>query len=191
MIAFKDILTTQLSIRNGYQIAGMSEFVREKGKFTRAALDAYAKNDGTQPAPLVQINKFEDGVLVLLDGHHRGVGILEGGRDYFAKEEMEIKHYTYSDFDDIVFLRPDESWMGWVTPFDPRVSVRLSDIGDFKKRVYDIYWKQSPQHAIHLIHTRPELYKCTRAELPIPVDSIEQLRDTWALESYTLVDSAN
>ena len=78
--------------------------------------------------------------------------------------------------------------MGWVTPFDPRVSVRLSDIGQFKQRVQDIYWKQSPQHAIHLIHTRPELYKCIRAGLPMPVDRIEQLRDTWALESYTLVD---
>lgn len=191
MIYFKDILTTQLSIRDGYQIAGMSEFVRSGGKFTRAALNEYAKKQNKKPAPLVQINRFEDDLLVLLDGHHRGVGTLEGGREYFADEEIEIKTYTYDDFKDVVFLHKNGSWMGWVTPFDPRISVRLSDIGDFKKRVHDIYHRQSPQHARHLISTRPELYKCTRAELPMPVDSIEQLRDTWALESYTLVDKAS
>ncbi len=191
MISFKDILTTQLSIRDGHQIAGMSDFIRAGGKFTRAALDEYAHKHNTKPAPLVQINRFEDDLLVLLDGHHRGVGTLEGERDFFAKEEIEIKTYTYADFDDIVFLRKDGSWMGWVTPFDPRISVRLSDIGDYKKRVHNIYWRQSPDHARHLIKTNPQLYKCIRAELPMPVDSIEQLRETWALESYTLVDKAS
>lgn len=188
MVRFSDILTTQLSIRHGHQIPGMSEFVRAGGKFTRAALDEYAYKQRVKPSPLVQINRFEDDRLCLLDGHHRGVGILEAGRDFFYEEEIQFQKYTYSDFTDIVFLHPDGTWMGWVTPFDPRKSVRLSNTGQFKDDVYNLYWSQSPQHAKHLILTRPELYKQDRIDLPMPVDNLEQMRELWGLEAYTLLD---
>jgi len=190
MIKFTDILATQLSIRQGQQVPGMADFVRAGGRFTKGALANYAARHEERPSPLVQLNRFEDGLICLLDGHHRGIGIFEGGRDYFADDEYQIKSYTYQDFLDIVFLRPNGEWMGWVTPFDPRKSVRLSDTKSFKERVHKLYYEQSPDHARHLILTMPHLYKCDRDDLPAPVDTIEQLRDTWSMESYTLIDEA-
>ena len=190
MIRFKDILSTQLSIRQGDQIPGMADFVRSGGRFTKGALADYSNRFGRRPSPLVQLNKFEDGMICLLDGHHRGIGILEGGRDYFAKDEYEVNAYTYQDFLDIVFLHKNGDWMGWVTPFDPRKSVRLSDTKVFKEKAKELYYEQSPDHARHYVLIKPHLYRCDRADLPTPVDTIEQLKDTWSMESYSLIDEA-
>lgn len=180
---FEDILTTQHSVRNGWQIPGMAKFVGEGGIFNRKNLDDFAKKSNKKPSPLVQINKFEDGVLALLDGHHRGIGILEGGRDFFYDEEVQITNYTYKDFTDIVFLNTDGSWMGWVTPFDPRETIRFCETKNFKDRVREIYFEQSPQHAIHYILTNKPLYSYQRSELKYELSNISHMRDHWAAES--------
>ena len=185
---FKDILTTQHSVRNGWQIPGMSKFIKAGGYFNRKSLDEFAKKNGNRPSPLVQINEFEDGVKALLDGHHRGIGILEGNRDFFNDDEIEVKHYTYKEFTDIVFLNPDSSWMGWVTPFDPRNSIRFAETKAFKDRVKDIYKTQSPQHAIHYILTNKDGYSYDREKLSYRLDTLFDMRDYWR-EEYKINDS--
>lgn len=162
MIPFKQINVTQASIRNHDQIRGMSIFVQDGGVFDRNALNKYSQKQNKKPSPLVQLNLFEDDSLFLLDGHHRSIGILEGGRTHFEDNEVTILKYTYREFAEIAFLKPSGEWMGWVTPFDPRTHVRLPDIKDFKEKVKDIYYDQSPDHARHLILTRPDLYRQER-----------------------------
>ena len=74
---FSKLLTTQVAVRNNDQITGMADFVRRGGMFNKRALSRYAESTNTRVAPLAQINVFEDGRYVLIDGHHRGIGILE------------------------------------------------------------------------------------------------------------------
>lgn len=182
MLDLKKLITTQISVRNKKQIVGMVKFIRGGGLFDRKSLDEFATKTGKSSAPLIQINEFEDGGLFVLDGHHRSIGIIEGGRNYLHETEYEIIQYTYKEFEDIVFLKEDGDWMGWVTPFDPRTHVRYSDTKKFKDRVREIYYSQSPDHAVHFIKTHPEMYCCLRSSLDNPIDTFEQLTEKWRIE---------
>ena len=189
MIPFRHLMTTQLSVRNHEQVEGMADFIRDGGVFDQKTLDEYARKSRSRcKPPLVQINKFEDDQLFLLDGHHRAIGILEGGREFFRTHEYNLLSYSYKDFTDIVFTWPNGKWMGWTTPFDPREQVRLPDIKNFKDEVKRVYEQRSPDAAVSYIEKNPELYLVQRHDMIRPVDTIEQLRNMWCKELAQIVD---
>jgi hypothetical protein len=170
-----NVLVTQEDARNLTQIPGMIEFVKSGGSFNRATLDAWAAGHGLNPSPLIKISVFEDGQVYLHDGHHRAVSIWCAGREFLQPEEFEVRHWQYSAYTEIAFIdeegyhgRKKGDWMGWVTPFDIATEMRLPDIKEFKDHVKDIYYKQSPQHAIHYILTNSRLYKRPREIFYLP-----------------------
>ena len=181
MIKFNDLIVTQLSVRNIGQIPGMAKFVQDGGVFTKESLKQYAEQHGEHASPLVQINRFEDGGLYILDGHHRGVGILAGGRDRFLPEEYRLLTHTYQDLLDIVFLRPDGSWLGWITPFDPRTHVRLPDVKLFKDQVSEIYQHYGAEKAIEFIRANPDLYSISRTSCSIRRQKLDALLANWTM----------
>lgn len=177
MINLGLVIPTQLSVRHLKQILPMKKFVDGGGFFTRSELDNHAKLTNSRPSPLIQINQFEDGSLSLLDGHHRAVGIFEGGRNYFHSDEYKITNYTYQDFIDIVFTNADGSWMGWVTPFDPRERVRLPDNKAFKEQVTSLFFKDGELAAKDFIINHINDYSCLRTSIENPLTSVVHLRN--------------
>ena len=139
MLELEALQVTQDLIRDHEQIDPMVEHVRSGGFFTKEVLEGFAKERGLKTAPLAQISEFEDGQQFIHDGHHRIVSIWLGGRKYISDDEYEIKKWEYKNYSDIVFLRPDGGWLGWVTPYDPRTEVRVPDTADFKKHTYNIF----------------------------------------------------
>jgi hypothetical protein len=100
-----------------------------------------------------------DGQYYIHNGHHRATALLLAQRYFLEHDEYYIKEWDYSDYEDIVFLNPDGTWRGYVTPFDVRTEARLPNFKPFKKHVKKLYYKQSPQHAIHYIKTHAQEYK--------------------------------
>lgn len=156
MMNIHDIIVTQDSLRNIGQIPEMTEFVAQGGFFTPDILSKFG------PIHPIALTRFEDGSVYLRDGHHRVGSILLAGRDHLIDEEYIIDNMTYQDYLDIVFQFPDGSWMGWVTPIDVRTEIRLPEIGEFKRRVKEIFHAQSDMHARHFILTNKHRYAVPR-----------------------------
>jgi hypothetical protein len=162
----------------------MVAFVRDGGFFNNEVLQAYADRQKERPSQLVEVNVFEDGQQFIIDGHHRCVSIQEAGRDYLRADEYQTTKYTYEQFDTIVLSDCGKGW--WVTPFDPRKSVRLPHLSVFKKYVHEAVAQEGMEWAITFIRTVPNLYRYPRSFLPRPVDSVNDLREIWH-EQYATV----
>lgn len=157
---------TQDKLRKPHQIERMVEFVNEGGIYNASNI---AQHLGTEPhseLPL-EIAKFPDGECYIHNGHHRAVSMFLAGRFFLEHDEYFIKEWDYSDYDDIVFLNPDGTWRGYVTPFDVRNECRLPNFKKYKKKVKSLYWEQSPMHAVHYILTHPELYKTNKTNFSV------------------------
>ena len=76
--------------------------------------------EGTVIEPL-DIVEFEDGVRMIHNGHHRAVAALLAGRTTLNPAEYTLHKRTYERY-----MSP-MSGIGYVTPFDPRVEVRIPD----------------------------------------------------------------
>lgn len=126
MISIDDLVVTQSGFRNEDQIQGMIDFVAKGGTFDHASLSLHS--DG-KDVRLINIARFENGRLFIHDGHHRIAAIYLGGRKYITDKEFKIQDWKYSDYTDINFK------VGWVTPYDPRIEVRLPDYQIFKMKV--------------------------------------------------------
>jgi hypothetical protein len=168
----KCLLVTQPALRFAEQVAAMAEYVRGGGCFDEAALSAYAAQHGQEKAsPLVQVNIFDDAQIGIMDGHHRCVGLWEGGRHLLYPEEFRVHHLTYNDFVDIVFDK------GWVTPYDPRTHVRIPELDIFKSTVKYLLKKYGEEYTERFIRTETKYYRTPRT-----ISTVEDLHQVWSEE---------
>lgn len=164
------LIPTQRAIRNSRQIETMASFVRKGGVFDRDALDRYADELGLRSGPLVQIERFEDGLMYPRDGHHRLIGMLLGGREHLLSGEYQISERRYSEYEEINLE------IGWVTPFDPRIEIRKEDLSDWKRQVLSLSDSASTDAVTAFIRANKSAYAEPRANvrhirdirLPVP-----------------------
>lgn len=125
-----DILVTQAGIRERGQIPQMTRFLMTGGVFDEETLGSYAIRHGLDRiSPLIEIARFEDGVLAVHNGHHRVIStFLARGNRRIYSDEFFIRDWTYKDYRDIVLPY-------WVTPFDISSEVRLADLSPWKDEV--------------------------------------------------------
>lgn len=141
----------QDGLRASVPLGEMVAFVKAGGIYTPELLQ-----ERVGKVQLIGITRFEDGALYIHDGHHRVASIwLSGARDYLYEREYFIKESTYARY-----MTPHFE-MGWVTPFDPRIEVRVADFGDFKQVVIEMAAK-SPNKAIAYIQRNRQLYVLPR-----------------------------
>lgn len=122
----KNLIVTQEEVRPTITLPPMIQFVRDGGFWTLEALLRYASLHGQRLSPLIQLSRFEDGLLYIHDGHHRCVSTHLGGRDHLLESEYVVTDWTYDQYLEVNFAN------GWYTPFDPRTQVRVADIRPFK-----------------------------------------------------------
>lgn len=140
MIKIKDLKITQYGLRNRGQLQGMIDFVRGGGCFNKQSL--------LIPGPLVQLAVFEDGEVYIADGHHRIAAMIMAGREEMFDEEYTTVNWKYSEYTDINLN------CGWVTPFDPRVELRIADYAEYKADIS----KVSLFEAKEFIRTNKAMY---------------------------------
>jgi len=172
-IPIAELVPTQDYIRNEKQIPGMIKWVEGGGIFDQDSIEAHLPNSSV-PHSLMRIVQFDDGALFLSDGHHRTIGILEGGRDELHKDEFFIERWSYQDYMDVVFTYPDGKWMGWITPHDPWKEIRLPELSNFKFEVKKIWKDDGEGAALRYIQENKEKY-CK----PRTINSIRQLVDNY------------
>ena len=150
------ILVTQVGFRNEAQLKNMIMFARSGGFFNKESINRFnIDNPGTQSGWPIKISRFEDGQLFCADGHHRLAAIVMSGRSCLHDSEYEIQDWKYSDYIEINFA------CRWVTPFDPRSEIRISDYSYFKNNVYDLF-KVSEAEAIKFIRKNKSMYTISR-----------------------------
>lgn len=126
MLKIEDLVVTQNGFRNPDQIQEMVAYVADGGIFDTQSLSEHS--DG-RDVRLINLVKFEDGRIFIHDGHHRVAAIYLGGRKFLSSDEYTIKSWKYEDYKTINFQ------VGWVTPYDPRIEVRIPDYFFFKEEV--------------------------------------------------------
>lgn len=131
MLMLQNLMSNHNRLRHPEILDSMMDFVVRGGVFDRATLEQFAAVNGCRIAPLVHITRFEDGLLMVHDGHHRAVACCLGARPYLHDEEYYIEDDTYESYLEISHHN------GWYTPFDPRTHVRLPDFGVFKHEARD------------------------------------------------------
>jgi hypothetical protein len=123
-----DLIVTHNQLRDSSGIPSMVEYIRGGGIWNRQRLEEYSKKHHPgRCSPLIQISRFEDGLLYLHDGHHRVVSIKIAGRPILLEEEYQIKDWRYEQYLEINFAA------GWVTPFDPRTHCRRENTAAYKE----------------------------------------------------------
>lgn len=134
----------QDELRNVKQIGAMVRGVREGKVFDAWTLSAWKMPEPVVPRHdlLMELAHFPDGEYYIHNGHHRAVAIFLAGRDHLLPEEYYVKEWEYSDYNDIVFLNPDDTWRGYVTPFDVKTETRIADFGPHKDNVYSMYYSK-------------------------------------------------
>lgn len=133
MIEIDELTVMQNDLRHTSQIEKMIQYVKDGGFWTQEALREFAtQNKLARVCPVIEIVKFPDSRLMIHDGHHRAVATYLGGRDYLRSDEFALKLWTYEDYLDISFKNR------WVTPFDPRLEIRVADFLDFKKKALEL-----------------------------------------------------
>jgi hypothetical protein len=118
-IMINQLVVTQYGYRDDAGVAEMVAYVRAGGEFN-------AK-------PLISLFALEDGRLYIHDGHHRSMAIYLSGREYLKPTEYAISPFTFEQLQTANFAT------GYVTPYDPRVEMRLCDFRIFKKTARQIY----------------------------------------------------
>ena len=123
------LIVTQEGFRNEPQMTDMMRFISRGGVFDIDSLGVFSNGKDIR---LISISIFEDERCFIHDGHHRVAAIYLGGRDFLYKSEYTIKSWTYLDYMESNLEK------GWITPFDPRCEVRLSDYTEFKNDIKSI-----------------------------------------------------
>lgn len=170
-----NLIVMQDDLRHAAQIQTMAAYIRQNGFWTADALQQFAKeNNLARVCPLIEIISFPDGKLMVHDGHHRVVSTFVGGRQYLRGDEYVFKFWDYSDYLDINFKNR------WVTPFDPRVEIRIPDIGTFKKKAIDLS-QNSADESIAYIRANKALYVKPRILWTVPeLVGVYQSKETVA-----------
>ncbi len=132
-IEVSDILVTQASLRDKGQIVAMSRFLKTGGVFDEENLGSFAIRNGLKVSPLIEIARFEDGIMAIHNGHHRAIAaFLARGNKKIYSNEFFIRDWSYADYRDIVLPH-------WVTPFDVLREFRVGDLSPWKKEVREYY----------------------------------------------------
>lgn len=99
-----------------------------------AAMQAHVEAGGSWrlARPLIKVARFEDGALYLHDGHHRCVATWRAGRHTLLEDEFVVEDWTYADWTAVNVAGK------WVTPFDPRIEVRATDLTRFRQRLASV-----------------------------------------------------
>lgn len=142
---------TQKGLRHADQIASMVEFVRSGGIFSQEALIQFAQSKGYESEKLIQINKFEDEMNFIHDGHHRCFSIWLAGREILHHQEFVFSYWSYQQYGEINFDN------GYVTPYNPKEEIRHADFFDFKFEVRKIA-ETSIEEAIEFIKLNRSRY---------------------------------
>jgi hypothetical protein len=130
-----------------------------------------AASDGVKFPP-IDLNIFEDGEIYIHNGHHRAVSLWVAERGYLSVDEFRYTEYTYKEYDEI-------NWDGWyITPFNVKTDVRLSDFKEFRYKVMRLYWSQSPKHAEHYIRTNKLRYSAPRM-LRTLTELVDKVFSAW------------
>lgn len=109
------------------------------------------------------IKLFEcgDNRIYIHDGHHRLVGKWLEGRWTLKPHEYTLfscsyEYYMWFNFE-----------AGWVTPFDPRIEVRVPNFFSYKDKVIDIFKKSGTTAAIQYSDYSRSNYVCDRMAISI------------------------
>lgn len=120
----------QDGLRYFEDVIRMVDYVNNGGIFSESFIESHLGHK----APLIAITRFEDGTLILHDGHHRVAAIcLSSKRNFLYESEYFIQEMSYDFYNQVGFK------VGWVTPFDPRFFVRIPDFKQFKQKVLKMY----------------------------------------------------
>lgn len=157
-----DLIVTQNGLRA--DITDLYELVITGHVFNVESLTDYGiKNQGGRVSPVIQLSRFEDGLIYIHDGHHRCAAICMGGRKFVYPSEYQLTDWTYQDYYEPAYHN------NWYLPFDPRTEVRHADLNHIKAyvkgRVEDIkagIWEQEQLQAFLLRNSN--LYKLSRAK---------------------------
>jgi len=152
-LKISDLLVTQNILRNFEQIDGMVKHVNRDGFWTTKELNEFNQDFVEH---LIAISEFPDGKRYIRDGHHRCVATFMSGRDYLLDSEYIITPRTYEQYMSVNFD------VGWVTPFDPRHEVRLSDFMDFKRLAMYMRSDHTDDEMIEYIKQNKFKYMCPR-----------------------------
>jgi len=145
----ENCFVSQHGLRNVGQLEDMVKFIKRDGRFNK---------EGLSPSgPLIQITRFEDGQLYIQDGHHRLCAIILAGRPFLFGDEYEISDWKYSLYEEINFN------VNWVTPYEPRITTREADYGDYKSRVAKVLGEHGFGAAEIFIRKNSHLY-CRQRE---------------------------
>lgn len=148
MFDIKDLIVTQECLRDINQLPKMIDHVKNGGLWTKDVITSWSH----RKVPLIALSVFEDGKTFLHDGHHRLVSTWLAGRKILDPAEYEIKEWKYSEYLEINFAE------GWVTPFDPRIELRLADFFNFKKEVLGVLYAKGLTAAEEYIKSNKHLY---------------------------------
>jgi len=154
-------------MRHKHQVVEMSWLVRDGLFWTHDVLCAYAGKHHTPVRHLIAIAHFPDGRLLIRDRPHRCLATYIGGRGYLRHDEYRLEEYTYEMYAEINFEA------GFVTPFDPRTEVRVSDFTEFRQEVFRLY-ARSPEEAITFIRQSKSRYARPRR-----YNNLTQLAEHW------------
>src|SRR5688572_26276502 len=141
-----DILITQSDLRDKVQLKDMIKFVKQGGVFDEATLGSYAvRHSLNRIAPLMEIARFEDGIMAVHNGHHRALAIYLGrNKKVLYPKEFFIREWKYTDYTDIVLPY-------WVTPFDVLKEFRVPELSEWKKKVREFYVLHGEEHTKRFI----------------------------------------
>ena len=151
-----NLLVSQEAVE-AHKIRAMKEFVQKGGIWRTDVFqsDAYTRHgiEGIL-SPLIALTRFEDGTLLIQNGHHRCRATREI-RPYLYDDEYLISERIIGGYQEINFART------FVTPFDPLTEIRLVDFLHYKKKVLAMA-ALDPIQAITYIQAHPEEYKKKR-----------------------------
>lgn len=130
-----DLYISQQGLRNIKEIEQMVEYCKAGHVFNLVNINAYliSKTNKKKFDSLIEISRFEDGRLMIHNGHHRCLAIYLGRKS----KELYSSEYVIKDwkYDDYRFCSLPE----WVTPFDPILEIRVSNLKDWKDFIYNYY----------------------------------------------------
>ncbi len=137
MLEIDKLLVSQESIDHK-KIQSMKEHLETGGIWSVERLLSYSENQSLTRhghegirSPLIAITRFEDGTLMVQNGHHR-VRATREFREFLYDEEYIISDWQTHEYLQINFERT------YVTPYDPRTHIRLLDFGDYKRKVLEL-----------------------------------------------------
>lgn len=166
MIPLDTLIPMQDVLRENKQIPGMIQFIQEGNFWTEELVKAHADLVGKRYG-IIYIARFPDGKLMIHDGHHRCAATYLGNRHFLRDDECQVVDWTYEDYDAVWWDR------GYVTPFDPKTEVRLSDFMAFKAKALE-YALHDKQKALDYIYANKHLYA-----RPRQINTLAELAETY------------